>query len=43
MFNEKGYIGFLGHGTGLRLRNIRVLDLTAKQAAQPAKKSRKRR
>lgn len=43
MFNEKGYIGFLGHGTGLRLRNIRVLDLTEQQAAQPAKKSRKRK
>ena len=42
MFNEKGYIGFLGHGTGLRLRNIRVLDLTKQQAAKPAKKSKKR-
>lgn len=43
MFNEKGYIGFLGHGTGLRLRNIRVLDLTEKQAAKTAKKIKKRK
>lgn len=27
MFNEKGYISFCGHGEGLKLRNIRVLDL----------------
>lgn len=27
MFNERGYISFCGHGEGLKLRNIRVLDL----------------
>ena len=29
MFNEKGYIGFLGHGPGVKFRNVRVLDLSA--------------
>lgn len=28
LFNKKGHIGFLGHGTGLKLRNVRVLDLS---------------
>lgn len=27
MFNEKGHVGFLGHGEGLKLKNIRILDL----------------
>jgi hypothetical protein len=36
MFNEKGYIGFLGHGPGVKFRNVRVLDLT------PAAKGKKR-
>lgn len=27
MFNERGFISFCGHGEGLKLRNIRVLDL----------------
>ena len=27
MFNEKGHIGFLGHGAGIKFRNVRVLDL----------------
>ena len=36
MFNETGYIGFLGHGPGVKFRNVRVLDLT------PAKKARRK-
>ena len=28
MFNRKGHIGFLGHGSGLKYRNVRVLDLS---------------
>ncbi len=28
MFNEKGHIGFLGHGAGLKYRNVRILDLS---------------
>lgn len=35
MFNETGHIGFLGHGAGVKFRNVRVLDLTP---AAPAKK-----
>ncbi len=31
MFNERGYISFCGHGEGLKLRNIRVLDLGDKK------------
>ena len=27
MFNKKGYISFCGHGEGLKIRNVRVLDL----------------
>ena len=27
MFNKTGHIGFLGHGAGLKLRAVRVLDL----------------
>ena len=29
LFNKKGHIGFLGHGSGLKYRNVRVLDLSA--------------
>ncbi len=36
MFNETGYIGFLGHGPGVKFRNVRVKDLT------PAAKGKKR-
>ena len=36
MFNEKGYIGFLGHGPGVKFRNVRVLEL------KPAAKGKKR-
>ena len=28
MFNEQGHIGFLGHGAGVKFRNVRVLDLS---------------
>jgi len=31
MFNKTGYIGFLGHGPGVRFRNVRVLDLSKKK------------
>ena len=27
MFNKKGYISFCGHGEGLKIRNVRILDL----------------
>lgn len=30
MFNKTGHIGFLGHGAGLKFRNVRVLDLDKK-------------
>ena len=36
MFNETGYIGFLGHGPGVKFRNVRILDLT------PASKAKRR-
>ncbi len=26
--NEKGHIGFLGHGSELKFRNIRIKDLS---------------
>ena len=28
LFNKKGHIGFLGHGSGVKFRNIRILDLS---------------
>lgn len=31
MFNKTGYISFCGHGEGLKLRNVRVLDLGDKK------------
>ena len=31
MFNKTGHIGFLGHGAGLKLRAVRVLDLNKKK------------
>ena len=37
LFNKEGYISFCGHGEGLKLRNIRVLDLT-KQKKTTAKR-----
>lgn len=27
LFNKKGHIGFLGHGEGLKYRNVRILEL----------------
>ncbi len=41
MFNKTGHIGFLGHGAGLKFRNIRVLDLTKNAAAKSKGKSRR--
>lgn len=31
MFNKSGHIGFLGHGAGLKLRAVRILDLSKKK------------
>ncbi len=31
MFNKTGYISFCGHGEGLKIRNVRVLDLDKKK------------
>lgn len=41
MFNEKGHIGFCGHGAGVKFRNVRVLDLTAQQPVKKSKKAKK--
>ena len=30
LFNKAGHIGFLGHGDGIRFRNVRILDLDRK-------------
>lgn len=30
LFNKRGHIGFLGHGDGIRIRNVRILDLDRK-------------
>lgn len=27
LFNEKGHVGFLGHGAGVKFRNVRILEL----------------
>lgn len=32
LFNKQGHIGFLGHGVGIRFRNVRVLDLSTRTA-----------
>ncbi len=37
MFNKKGHIGFLGHGAGIKFRNVRVLDLTSQKTAKKGK------
>lgn len=37
LFNKSGHIGFLGHGAGIKLRNIRLKDLSS-----PVKKNRKK-
>lgn len=31
LFNKKGYIGFLGHGSPVKFRNIRIKELTSKK------------
>ena len=31
MFNYKGFISFCGHGAGLKIRNVRILDLGYKK------------
>ncbi len=31
MFNKKGYVSFCGHGEGVELRNVRILDLGDKK------------
>jgi hypothetical protein len=31
LFNKKGHVGFLGHGSGLKYRNVRILDLSARK------------
>ena len=28
LFNKSGHIGFLGHGAGVKFRNIRIKDLS---------------
>jgi HEAT repeat protein len=37
--NKKGYIGFLGHGSPLAFRNLRIKDLTASKPAELPKKT----
>ena len=41
LFNKDGLICFCGHGEGLKLRNIRVLDLTQQKKATKKAKRRK--
>lgn len=43
LFNKSGHIGFLGHGAGVKFRNIRIKDLSADAAegAKTAKSSKK--
>lgn len=41
LFNPDGLICFCGHGEGLKLRNIRVLDLTKQKKATKKSKRRK--
>lgn len=41
MFNKTGHIGFLGHGAGVKFRNVRVLDLTNQKKATKGKARRK--
>ena len=35
LHNEKGHIGFLGHGSRVEFRNIRIKELASKAQAQP--------
>ena len=36
LFRKTGHIGFLGHGTEVRFRNIRIKDLSQKEEPAPA-------
>ena len=38
LFNKEGFISFCGHGEGLKLRNIRVLDLSKQKKGKTAKR-----
>ena len=31
LFNKSGHIGFLGHGSGVKFRNIRIKDLSSEK------------
>ncbi len=42
LFNKDGYVSFCGHGSGVRFRNIRILDL-GKNAKKTARKATKRK
>lgn len=39
LFNKEGYISFCGHGSGVKFRNVRILDLSDKAKAKKAKKA----
>ncbi|HEV7383035.1 MAG TPA: DUF1080 domain-containing protein, partial [Dyadobacter sp.] len=39
---SKGHLGFLGHGSPLKFRNIRIKDLTVVSAPEPEVKSKKK-
>ncbi|GAB2795256.1 hypothetical protein GCM10027275_45480 [Rhabdobacter roseus] len=41
--NPTGHIGFLGHGTVVKFRNVRIKDLTVKEALAPIVESKKKR
>lgn len=41
LFNKDGFISFCGHGEGLKLRNIRVLDLSKQKKGKATTKRRK--
>lgn len=38
LFNKEGYISFCGHGSGVKFRNVRVLDLSDAKKAKAYKK-----
>lgn len=41
LFNKKGHIGFLGHGSALKFRNLRIKALAPEQESQKKKKRNK--
>ena len=43
LFNPDGLICFCGHGEGLKLRNIRVLDLSAQKTSKKGKTTKRRK